>query len=183
MTKGIKSSFLKNSKILWFGFSGKRRKQYCLLSLLMVISAFSEVLSLGALLPFLAVLTDPARVLSNPLVAKYSHYYQISSPESLVLPLTVLFISAAIIAGLIRLFQLWVSTRLSFSVGVDISARVYRNILYQPYSLHLARNSSEVVNDILHNVNSVTYGVLFPLLTIVSSIVLLISVLATLFFF
>jgi ATP-binding cassette subfamily B protein len=182
MNTRLVPSIWENLKIIWLDFSVRRRRQFFFISLLMIFSAFSEVVSLGALIPFLAVLIDPASLFSHPLVEKIAHHYHINSAESLVLPLTVLFVSAVIFAGLIRLFQLWVSVRLTHSVGVDLSVKVYRNILYQPYRAHLARNSSEVISDVYGGINSVVSGVLFQVLVIISSLVLLMSVLVTLIF-
>ena len=65
-----------------------------------------------------------------------------------------------------------VSTRLAFASGADLSIEAYRRTLYQPYSVHVARNSSEIISGITNKVNGVVFEVLLPLLTLVSSTVL-----------
>jgi ATP-binding cassette, subfamily B, bacterial PglK len=57
----------------------------------------------------------------------------------------LIFIAAAIFAGLARIALLWVQTRLSMAIGADLSVQVYERTLYQPYSLHVSRNSSEIL--------------------------------------
>ncbi len=145
----------------------------------MLVSAFAEVVSLGAVLPFLGILITPDRIYSHPFVADIALAWGITSADQLVLPLTVAFAALALIAGAIRILLLWFSTRLSFACGADLSMEVYRRTLYQPYSVHLARNSSEVISGITNKVSG-AINVLYQLLTLFSSIVLLVAVTLTL---
>jgi len=147
---------------------------------LMLISAFAEVVSLGAVLPFLGILVAPDRVFGHPIVADVALAWGITSADQLVLPLTVAFAAAALIAGAIRILLLWVSTRLAYATGADLSIEVYRRTLYQPYRVHVARNSSEVISGITNKINGVTFGVLLQLLILVSSTVLLVAIMLAL---
>jgi ATP-binding cassette subfamily B protein len=142
----------------------------------MLISAFAEVVSLGAVLPFLGILVAPEHVFGHPIVADVALAWGVTSADQLVLPLTVAFAAAALLAGAIRILLLWVSTRLAFATGADLGIEVYRRTLYQPYRVHVARNSSEVISGITNKVNGVVFGVLLPLLILVSSIVLLVAI-------
>lgn len=143
---------------------------------LMVVSAFAEVVSLGAVLPFIGILTAPERVFNRPVVANVAQSLGIGTADQLVLPLTVIFATAALIAGAVRIFLLWVTTRLAVVSGADLSIEVYRRTLYQPYCVHAARNSSDTISGITSKVNITVFGVLLPLLTLISSIVLLVAV-------
>ena len=163
-------------KKLWLHLGAKRRRQFVLLLGLMLISAFAEVVSLGAVLPFLAVLTAPEQVFSYPIVANLVLELGITSADKLVLPLTVVFIVSALTAGAIRIFLLWASTRIAFASGADISIAVYRRTLYQPFQMQVARNSSEVISGITSKVDGVVFGVLLSSLTLVSSAVLLVAI-------
>ena len=147
---------------------------------LILVSAFAEVISLGAVLPFLGILTAPDLVFNHPIVADVVMGWGITSAEQLVLPLTVAFAAAALLAGAIRILLLWISNRLAFASGADLGIEVYRRTLNQPYRVHVARNSSEVISGINNKVNGVVFGVLLPFLTLVSSTVLLVTIMLTL---
>ena len=168
---------------LWTRLSLRRRRQYILLMCLMLASAFAELASLSAILPFLAVLTDPDRLFARPLFARIAHAVGITSARELTLALTITFVSLAILAAAFRTAVLWFSTRIAFATGADLSTDVYRRTLYQPYSVHVARNSSEVISGITSKVHDVVFGVLVPLSTLVSSAVLTVTVSLGLFFF
>jgi ATP-binding cassette subfamily B protein len=141
----------------------------------MVISGFAEVASLGALLPFLAALADPGRLNSYEAVGKVTNWIGIESPEGLSLALAASFCLIALIAGAIRTLVLWASTRLAYAVAGDISNAVYRRTLYQPYSVHVGRNSSEVISGLSVKVGNVP-AVLQQMLALISSVLLLLFV-------
>lgn len=148
--------------------------------LLMIIASFAEVISIGVVLPFLAVLTAPERVFNNALAQPLISALSITEPIQLLLPLTVAFAIGAMLSGIMRLILLWAQTRLGHAIGADLSASIYRRTLYQPYAVHVARNSSEVIAGITSKVNGIVYHIVLPTLTILSSLVMLISILLTL---
>lgn len=147
---------------------------------LMVISALAEVISLGAIFPFLGILISPEKVFQQPVVGEVSRFLDISSPAGLVLPLTIAFSAAALAAGAVRMLVLWFTTRLAFASGLDLSLDMYRRTLYQPYDIHIARNSSDVIAGITGKAGNVIGGGLYPSLMFLSSLFVLIAVLVTL---
>lgn len=161
---------------LWHNLTARRKRQFGLLLGLMLVSAATEIVSLGAVLPFLGVLVAPDSVFNQPLVADLAQACGITSADQLKLPLTLGFAVIALIAGSIRIFLLWASTRFAFATGADLSIDVYRRTLYQPYRVHVARNSSEVISGIVNKVNSVVFGVLLSLLTLFGSTLLLVAI-------
>jgi ATP-binding cassette, subfamily B, bacterial PglK len=179
--KTIPTSTLPNLlKRLWHHLAQRRKRQFGLLMGLTLVSAFAEVVSLGAVLPFLGILVAPEQVYSLPIVVDVALAWGITSADQLVLPLTVAFAMAALIAGAIRILLLWVNTRLAYACGADLGIEVYRRTLYQPYQVHVASNSSEVISGITSKVNSVVFMVLLPFLTLVSSTVLVVAIIIAL---
>ena len=165
---------------LWNHLDRLRQRQFIMLSGLMVVSAFAEVISLGAVLPFLSILVTPELVFNHPIVSNMAPKWGITSADQLVLPLTVAFALTAMLAGAMRILLLWVSTRLTVVCGSELSIEVYRRTLYQPYWVHAGRNTSEVISGIINKVNNVLFGVMLPLLTVVSSAVLLVAIMLAL---
>ena len=167
-------------KRLWHHITTRRRFQFALLLLLMIAASFAEILSIGAVLPFLAVLTAPERIFQLPAAQPLIQAAGITSASQLLLPLTITFGIAALISGAMRLLLLWASTRLSFATGADLSISIYRRTLYQPYAVHVARNSSEVITGISTKANDVIYRIIVPLLTLISSSIMLVAILMAL---
>ncbi|AON56539.1 ABC transporter ATP-binding protein [Herbaspirillum seropedicae] len=166
-------------KRLWRHISLARRLQLVGLLALMVVASFAEVLSLGAVMPFLGVLTSPDKVYAHPAAQSVIQLLGITAPSQLLLPLTLAFAVAALLNGAMRLLLLWSSTRMSVLTGADLSIDIYQRTLYQPYSLHISRNSSEIINAISTK-TGVTIHVLLMILNLLSSIVILGAILLAL---
>jgi ATP-binding cassette subfamily B protein len=164
---------------LWHHISQRRRRQFMLLLGLMFVSVFAELISLGAVLPFLSVLIAPDRFFSQPVVADLAQALGITSADQLVLPLTVVLFVAALVAGAVRLLCLWANTRLAFATGVDLSLEVFRRTLYQPYRVHVTLHSSEVISGV-NKASVVMFGLLLPGLLLISSSVLMVGIILTL---
>ena len=164
---------------LWRHITPLRRKQMFALLLIIVITSFFEVATIGAVLPFLGVLIDPGRVFQHPYGQSLAKVLGLHSPAELLLPLTIAFCLVTVSAGFARLFLLWFSTRLSFSIGADLSVEIYKRTLYQPYSVHLERNSSEIISGISTKTNNVIDIVVLTL-TAIGSGFMLIAVMAAL---
>jgi ATP-binding cassette, subfamily B, bacterial PglK len=166
---------------LWGHLAKRRQKQFSLLLILMVIASLAEIISIGAVLPFLGILIAPEQVYQHSLMQPVIQILQLNEPKQLILPLTILFITAALLAGIIRITLLYAITRLSFATGADLSINVYRRTLYQEYEVHVSRNSSEVINGIITKTNTVISGILTPVLLLISSIIMLIGIMGALF--
>ena len=167
---------------LWSHLSRRRRRQFFLVLGLMFVASFAEILSIGAVVPFLGVITNPDLVFENTLLSPLINFWDLNSPDELILPITILFIIAAAAAGIIRLLLLYATTRLSYGAGHDLSIKVYRQTLFQSYSVHLSRNSSEVINGIITKTSTVISGVLTPAITIITSSIIMIGILGILCF-
>lgn len=167
---------------LWKVLALKRKKQFVAVCILMVISSFLEVVSLSATLPFLSVLTSPEYLYNNELMLPIINILNLNEPADLILPVTIIFICAALIAGLVRIFLLYVMTRFSYSVGADMGHNVYRRTLYQDYLYHCARNSSEIISGIITQTNNIINSVLTPIMQLISSSILLICIGGTLLY-
>ncbi len=166
-------------KRFWLHMSPRRRFQTGLLLGLMLIAAFAEVLSIGAVLPFLGILTSPEVVFAQPRLAPLIQILGIQTPAQLLLPLTLAFILATILSGLMRIVLIWAQYRLSSAIGTDLSLNVYRRTLFQPYAVHVARNSSNIIAAISSKIGSVI-GFLMSALTLISSFFLMFMILGVL---
>ncbi len=167
---------------LWGHFNKKRKLQILILFLLMVFSSIAEVVSIGAILPFLGALTSPDFVLKFSKSRQILNYFKINNQGEILLFLTYMFCTAVILSGALRIVTLWAQTRLGFSIGADLSYKIYHRTLYQPYSIHISRNSSEVISGILNKTHYVINAALIPAFIILSSFLFLISILSFLMF-
>ena len=167
-------------KRLWLHISSRRRRQLALLLVLMLVSAVAEIVSIGAVLPFLGVLADSESVFQHELAQPYIQLFGITEPGQLLLPLTSGFIVVAFFSGGLRIILLWAQIKLGHAIGADLSYEIYKRTLYKPYSVHVGRNSSEVIAGISTKANQVVVSAVLPVMIIVSSSLFLFAILFTL---
>ena len=179
--KNNPNSLIQLFRRLWVHIHKKRKVQFLFLLLLTLLTSVAEVVSLGAVLPFIGILTQPDKVLSSPWLQDFINLLNINSGDELILPLTIAFGIAAIVAGILRLLLLWVSIRLSNATGADLSIEVYKRTLYQPFKVHLERSSSEIISGITQKVSAAT-GVLLAITAIITSFFLFSSIMSTMLF-
>ena len=167
---------------LWTHISSRRRMQLVALAILTLFGTVAELASLGMVLPFLGVLTSPDRVFQHPWIQPLVSGLGLSTPHQLLLPLTILFAAAAVVSGATRLALLWGQTRLGNAIGNDLGSAAYRRTLYQPYPVHVARNSSEVVAALMTKINTVVYFIVIPTITIITSVFIVLTILVFMLF-
>ena len=151
-------------KRLWDHFSSRRKRQFTLLLGLMILASLAEILSIGSVLPFLAVLTEPQRVFDLPLLQPLIKALGINTVSELLLPITATFCLTAVLAASIRLILLRSSLFLSAAVGSDIGYDMYQRTLYQPYSVQISRNTSEIIDGVTVKTTMVTDGIIMSTL-------------------
>jgi ABC-type multidrug transport system fused ATPase/permease subunit len=151
--------------------SPRRRRQLILLSLLSLVGGVAELATIGAVVPFIALLSNPAQLLDYSAIVRLLPPEGIRQPYDLIVPITVAFIAVVLTAAVVRLTLTWATQRITHGISHELAARVYGRVLRQPYSFHVARNSSEIIGA-LDKVNSVGLGVLTPAIDLVVSVVL-----------
>jgi ATP-binding cassette subfamily B protein len=164
---------------IWRYIGIQRQKQFKLLLLLMVLASFAEIVSISAMLPFLGILTNPERIYESTVARPLISIFNISKPSELIIPLTIGFCFAVIVSGSMRLLLLWAGTKLSFVIGSDLNNDIYKKTLYQPYSEHLKKNSSEVISSIVVKTQEVI-SVINHVVVLLSSLFLILSISITL---
>ena len=147
---------------------------------LMVFSAFAEIVSIGLVIPFLGAITSPEIIFTQSYLQPFLNFFVIESSILLIKFLTVIFCIAAIFSSGLRLLTLWFQTRFCYSLGANLSTQIYKNSLYQSYSVHASRNSSEYVSTIVNKTSATTSYVILPILNILSSGFVLLAVTITL---
>jgi len=172
---------LLSSIIRLFSYTSvRRRKQLALLLVLLVIASVGEMISLGAVFPFLGALSNPNFILSDPKFSPFTQALQIETPTQLVNLLTAIFIATTVVANLFRIAALNAQVRLSASISSDFGCQIYENTLKQSYSFHVLQNSSDLMQTLLEDIYRLNQGILMPLLSIITSGLIILSLVSVL---
>jgi ABC-type multidrug transport system fused ATPase/permease subunit len=147
----------------------QQRQAYAMVLLLCFFSAI-EVISLGSVLPFIAALANPGLVRGylhiDPLLASIG----VRSDDGFRIFCGVLLVVVFALKNITVGFAEYARLRWSYRLAADLSNRLLRHYMSQEYRYFLDVN----VQTLLKNVSSETWtivsGVMIPLLTIVSEV-------------
>ena len=168
----------KEIKKIWEKLALRRKRHLKLLVIFMIFTAFFEILSISAVLPFLAAITDPSIVLEYALVRDILNLLNIKTESDFLFIFTISFCIAAILAAVMRLTLLYLSSKLSYMIGAEIGIEIYNKTLYQPYQVHAKRNSSDVISVISVKVQMIIVNVLAAILSMITSLILALTIIS-----
>ena len=147
----------------------ERRRNFYAVLLLMIVGAILELATIGAVLPFLALLADQSRLSYFPWLSDLFAALGANGPHDRLIAASGLFVVIAVIAGIVRLQLAWSSQRFVFKLGHELSVEIERRILLQPYSFHISWNSSTLIAG-LEKVQVLVFQVLLPLMQAVMAV-------------
>jgi ATP-binding cassette, subfamily B, bacterial PglK len=133
-----------------------RRKALATMPLL-VLGALVEVISLGAVLPFLTILTGLQRAPEMPMVK--SLIARLPPAIDLLGAATAVFLGLLLISGALRLYLTWRSFALVQSMSFELTVAAFRKLIRQPYPFYLTYKSS-VAQARFDMIHAITYTVL-----------------------
>jgi ATP-binding cassette subfamily B protein len=175
-----KKTLLSNILSLWKYLGKNRKLQFLLLFILMIISVFAEIISIGSVIPFLSALTNPDKLMQLDWIKPFLDFLNIHSSKELLLPLTIGFVGASIFAGAVRILLLFVNTRLSASMGIQLRNEIYAKTLKQPYAFHVANNSSQLISMVTEKVGLAILAGILHVLMMISSFLTSIAIIVAL---
>lgn len=150
MTKSAKVGMPINSVILlkrlWIQLDREFKNKFVKVLLLSIASSAAEMLTIGAAVPFLAVLSSSELAFSYIKKIALLSEFSIDPGGNYKLWFVILFASAAVLAGLIRVWLLQSSTKLAFEAGAEISSKMFANAITRTYEEHCASSTTEIID-------------------------------------
>lgn len=165
----FKQSLLQELLLLFSHINRRRQHQFGWLLILMIISSLSEVVSLGAVMPFLAALSNAEGVLNDPQLESLLTSLHIETTVQLVKSLSLLFIVAVIVANGLRILTINIRTHLAANISSDLSCELYRKTILQSYYFHIQHNSSDLINTVTGDTRELTRNILMPLVALITN--------------
>jgi ATP-binding cassette subfamily B protein len=168
------------TKKLFLLMERRRRYQFLILLALMVLTSAFEVISIGAVIPFLGALIEPSNIFELPAAQPFIQFLGVNQPTQIIFPISALFAIAVVMSGAMRLLLLWVSVKFSFILGVDLSVSIFTQVINQPYIAHTKQNSSDIISAISIKIAQVINGVVLSVLNMISSFIIFIAIITIL---
>tara|TARA_Y100000389_G_C17467836_1_gene527339 strand:+ start:4381 stop:6150 length:1770 start_codon:yes stop_codon:yes gene_type:complete len=160
------------------------QKKALVVMMLILFTSFMDILGVASILPFIAVLSNPEMISTNPL---FEYVYQLSNIIGvsnvtqflffLGVIVFVLLLTSLILRALSQYAQLRFALMREFSIGKNLIERY----LHQPYTWFLNQHSAELGKSILSEVSAVVQQTILSMLMFFAYSTLAISMILLLF--
>ncbi|MCE8035048.1 MAG: ABC transporter ATP-binding protein/permease [Halomonas sp.] len=161
---------------------GQRRRLLRLQGLIIVM-AFAEIASVIAIGPFMAVVGDMSRLQGEGWLAQAYRLSGFDSPERFLSLLGVSVLAVLLVAAMFSMYTTWRLSLYGAQVGAELSSRLYRYYLHQPWLFHAGGSSSRLINRASQEVQRVTNRVINPFMQLNAKLVMVTCMSLTIFLY
>jgi len=160
----------------------KQKIKMLTLQLFFLLSALVQVAGIASIAPFIAVVSNPSLVESNPLlIFLYEALDRQTMGEFLVA--YALLVAVFILAGnVLSAMVLWLLFHFSINVGSELQNRLYSNYVENQYIYFANRNSSTLISNLTMQIPRMVYMVIQPILLMISQIFVVLIIVAGLIY-
>ena len=160
----------------------KHKRSFIILFFLLMVTSLAEMVSIGAIIPFLTVLVEAEKFFHDPNIAPLLSFFEIKTNSEFIFFTTISFCFLVLLSAGLKLLLLNTQIRFSHSLGVYFSSEIFKNIISQDYQYHITNNSSDYISNITSKIDSLVGGIIIPLVTLISSGFILLSIISVLMF-
>lgn len=160
--------------------SRRERIQLVLLFMAVLVTAFLELVSIAAVLPFLSVAADPTQVQENAWLSWAYESLGFTSTTRFLMTLGAVAFIALILSNAWMAATSWAQYRFAYGRNHSIGVRLLRCYLAQPYIFFLRRNSADLGKNVLAEVEHLTKDVITPGLRAAAKVIVAFAIIALL---
>lgn len=160
-------------------FSGKQKMKFVILFGILFVGSLLEFLGVSLVLPFVQLVMDPEKQDSR-LLLLLGELFHVTSGRELLFLAGLLLIAVYILKNACLLLMKMVELRFIFNNRLELAGRLMRSYMEKPYTFHLAKNSSEVLQNVTFEVNKL-YDLILYGMELVSDLLIIIMISAFLF--
>jgi len=163
---------LQNVRTLLHRIYLKSKFKFGLTIFIMILSSIFELISIGTIIPFLSSIAAPEALLESSTFRIVIEALNIKNQAELILYMTILFCSFAVVSAIVRILNLRMMTFFSFRSGHQMGVEIFSTIINKEFMEIQKFTSGEVINNVTRKADSLIYENLFPAFTIINTVVL-----------
>ena len=128
--------------------SSDQRKRFYILQVLVILMAFTELLGIASIAPFMALVGDMSLLEKDGI---YSKLYQLSGIND---SLNFLFVTgigvliALTVSTIVSMFTTWRLSLYGSSIGVQLADRLYSHYMKQNWQFHASGSSAQLTKQV-----------------------------------
>jgi ATP-binding cassette, subfamily B, bacterial PglK len=161
-------------------FNKREKRKLLILFFMMIIASLLETVSIGLIVPFVNLVTNPEIIMEQSLLKRIYEYMGFESIEKFIVISVVFFLAIFVIKNLYLLFFQYTQYRVILNQQVKLSRDLFQEYLSKPYEFHLQKNTANLLRNVNTEVPKVFQGIIiaaFQLSTEVLVVICLLSLL------
>jgi len=174
---------LKQLKELYSLLTDEQRKKLIRLQFLVVLTAFAELGSVLSIGPFMALVGDMGQLEGIGIAGDLYRLSGLEDPRAFLFWSGIGVLIALTIAACISMFTIWRLSIYGARVGAELSSRLYKHYMHQPWLFHAGGSSSQLTNQIAQECMRITNGIINPFMQMNARIVMAALVAVAIFVF
>ena len=173
---------LSTIKALYMLLTGQQRRRLLKLQVLVVLMAFAEIAGVLAIGPFMAIAGDAGRLHGEGLPAQLFQASGFEDPGTFVFVVGIAVLVVLAGAACVSMYTTWRLSMYASQVGAELSVRLYKHYMHQPWLFHASGSSSQLTNKISQECLRVTNNIIAPLMQMNAKAVLAAAMAVFIFF-
>ncbi|MBU46982.1 MAG: multidrug ABC transporter ATP-binding protein [Flavobacteriales bacterium] len=153
-----------NIRELYSLLTRDQRNKLFRLQFLVIIMSIAEVSSVLSIGPFMTLIGDVSQLEGNGFLAEWYKNMGFTNTTDFLFFIACCVLVVLIIATVISMYTIWRLSMYAAQIGADLSSRLYRYYMSQPWLFHAAGNSNQLTNKIAQECERVTSGIITPLM-------------------
>lgn len=161
-------------------FTPKQQKHCVFIIICMVIGAMLEAVGIGAILPLISIMGDPAFLDKHPVIANYTAILQLHSHNEFIITSAGMLILFYIIKNLYMAWLVRLQIRFSMQNQIFYAGQLLAGYLNKSYLYHLDQNSATLLRNVASGAIVTFSGILIPTFTLITEIITAVTIWAML---
>ncbi|MDX1787963.1 MAG: ABC transporter ATP-binding protein [Psychrobacter sp.] len=163
---------LKVIKQLFVLLTDKQLKQFYLLQVLVVIMAFTELLGIASIAPFMALVGDISILETNGVFAQLYKMSGLNNPMDFLFYSGVIVLVMLAFSTVISMFTTWRLSIFGARIGTEIADRLYSYYMQQSWQFHASGSSAQLTKQVSTEAARISSQIVQPLMIMNSKLVL-----------
>ena len=160
-------------KKLNFLLSKKERRVLLLLLFMSLFLSVIEVVGIGAIMPFIAMATNPDLIAENKYLKYIYNLFQIDSEQSFIIYFGVLLIIFYVFRALYTVFHGYMINKFSMGKYLTLTNKLFSAYLSMPYIIFVNKNSASLSKAIITEAGQLAF-IFRSVLTIISEVLVIV---------
>ena len=151
-----------NVRALFQLLTREQRRRLLRLQVLVVLMALAEVGGVLSIGPFMALVGDMSRLQGDGLLAQLYAMSGLASPRDFLFWMGLAVLVALSLSAAVSMLTVWRLSVYGQQLGAELSIRLYKHYMKQPWLFHASGSSTRLVNNVAQESKRITDSLISP---------------------